>query len=231
MGLLRVLFELIFLPTRREFTPVPDEWPPDGSLHFIKCTEEAQKSIPGTHIQYEFGSNVGEDDYRIVKLSLEIMKRFCGYKRVLTKISSVTEFPKKEKWVPERFTIRYNRFLENSDSSIPIYLRDENTLFLLTQSFDGKAFWANKEVSTADYCYFHFYLLPDALMIHNAKDAAEAVDAGKYDVWFELVEYGPCALNVILNAETVDAKSLQAVIEKVCKENDILFLNPPGAEV
>ncbi|MBU5627794.1 hypothetical protein KQI82_12825 [Oscillibacter sp. MSJ-2] len=209
-----------------------NEWPPDGSLHFYNCGVDSGRAVPNTHAQYEFSSNVGEDDYRIVKLSMEIMKRFCGSRQVLTKFISDKNFSEKEKFQPEYFAVQYRRFLKNLGfPSNLMYAKEEKELLILTQGFDATAFWANHEIRTWDYCYFHFYLLPDALMIHNAKGAAEAVDAGKYDVWFELVEYGPCALNVILNAETVDAKSLQAVIEKVCKENDILFLNPPGAEV
>ncbi len=87
MGFIRLFFEPLF-PQHRDFTPVPDDWPPDGSMHFVKCTDEAQKAVQGTHIQYEFGANVGEDDRRIVKLSMEVMEQLCVSLQVLTEIQS-----------------------------------------------------------------------------------------------------------------------------------------------
>lgn len=226
MGFIRLFFELLF-PPHRDFSPVPDDWPPDGSLHFVKCTDEAQKAVPGTHIQYEFGANVGEDDRRIVKLSMEIMKRICGSGQVLTKIGSNSEFLKKEKFHPERFPVRYRHFLEDMGSSVSIYARDEKTLEFLTRGFDATAYWTNQEINTTDHSFFDFYVLPDAPAVSSAEDAAKAVAAGKYDVWFSLSEWGPCALYITLNPETVDADTIQRIIESICKEHQILFQNPP----
>ncbi len=230
MGLIKLLWDLYYFPRHHESTLTPDDWPPDGSLHFVKCTDEAQKTVPSTHIQYEFGANVGEDDRRIVTLSMEIMKRICGSGLVLTKISSNREFSKKEKFHPERFPVRYRRFLEDIGSPVSTYVRNEKTLELLARGFDATAFWMNQEINTADPSFFDFYVLPDTPAISSAEDATKAVAAGNYDVWFDLSEWGPCALYITLNPETVDAGKLQELIAAVCEENNILFQNPKGHE-
>ena len=230
MGLIKFLWDLCYFPRHHEFTLTPDDWPPDGSLHFVKCTDEAQKTVPSRHIQNEFGANVGEDDRRIVKLSMEIMKRICGSGLVLTKIGSNREFSKKEKFHPERFPVRYRRFLENMSSPVSMYAKDKKMLALLTKGFDAAAFWANKTISTVDDCFFDFYVLSDDLTILNAEEAAEVVTAGKYEVWFEVSEWGPCALYITLNPETVGVGELQELIAAVCEENNVLFQNPKGYE-
>lgn len=222
MGLIKFLWDLCYFPRHHKFTLTPD-----GSLHFVKCTDEAQKAVPSTHIQYEFGANVGEDDRRIVTLSMEIMKRFCGSRQVLTNISSNVEFSKKERHPPERYPVRYRHFLENMSSPVSMYAKDKKMLALLTKGFDAAAFWANKTISTVDDCFFDFYVLSDDLTILNAEEAAEVVTAGKYEVWFDLSEWGSCALYITLNPETVDADALQELVAAVCKDDDILFQNPP----
>lgn len=230
MGLIKLLWDLYYFPRHHESTLTPDDWPPDGSLHFVKCTDEAQKTVPSTHIQYEFGANVGEDDRRIVTLSMEIMKRICGSGLVLTKIRSVREVSKKEKSPPDRFPVRYQRFLQQTQPQTPTYAGHDKELFFCTYGFDRTALAAFKELDRTDDCFFDFYVLPDTPAISSAEDATKAVAAGNYDVWFDLSEWGPCALYITLNPETVDAGELQDMIAAVCVENDILFQNPKGYE-
>lgn len=226
MGFIRLFFEPLF-PQHRDFTPVPDDWPPDGSLHFIECGSWTQKSVPNTHIQYEFSSNLGEDDHRIEPLSMEIMKRFCDSRWTLTRVLSSRKWPKKMKYPPERFTVRYRRFLEHIGSSASVHAPDEKTLFLLSDGFDPVVFWAYRDLDTADYGFLAAYVLPGDLNTTNAKDAAEDVAAGQYDVRFDFSDCGPCALYITLNPKTVDANTIQRIIESICKEHQILFQNPP----
>lgn len=199
-------------------------------MYFLECAEESSKNISGTYIRYEFTQDLDQYNARIVRLSAEIMKRFCGSGLVLAKIGSNREFSKKEKFHPERFPVRYRRFLEDIGSPVSIYVRNEKTLELLARGFDATAFWMNQEINTADPSFFDFYVLPDTPAISSAEDATKAVAAGNYDVWFDLSEWGPCALYITLNPETVGVGELQELIAAVCKENDILFQNPKGYE-
>jgi|GEM_PF-1353299 len=225
MGFVR-LFELLF-PPHRNFTPVPDDWPPDGSLRFIECGNVSWKAIPNTYRNYEFSPNEDAYDSRIAELGIEIMKRFCGSRQVLTKIKSVKKISKKGKFVPERFPVRYRRFLQQTQPQTPTYTENKKELSVWTHGFDQTAFIAFKELDRTDDCFFDFYVLPDALAASNAEDASKAVAVGKYDVWFSLSEWGPCALYITLNPETVDANTIQRIIESTCKEHQILFQNPP----
>lgn len=227
MGLIKLLWDLYYFPRHCEHTPVPDDWPPDGSLHFIKCTEEAQSRIPEPCIQYEFSSNVGEDDHRIIKLSMEVMEQLCGSCQVLTMIQSGKEYSQKQRWHPEQFTVRYDHFLKNLNASISTYAKDEKNLVILTEGFDATAFWAYKNIDAEDYCFFDFYTFPCEQVFSDARNAAEAMAAGKYDLWLNLSECGPCALYITLNPEAVDVAALQKIVEAVCKKHNILFQNPP----
>lgn len=227
MGLIKLLWDLYYFPRHHESTPAPDDWPPDGSLHLIDFTKYTQRHISDSFVQYEFFSNIGEGDRRIIPLSIDIMKRFCGSRQVLTQIYSSWELLKKEKHPPERFPVRYRRFLEHIGAPVSINAPDEKTLLLLEEGFDPTAFWVGQDISTVDGCFFDFYVLPENLPISSAKNAKEIVISGQYDVWFDLNEWGPCALYLTLNPETVDVAALQEIVAAVCKEHNILFQNPP----
>ncbi|WP_312634640.1 hypothetical protein [Oscillibacter sp.] len=201
-------------------------------MYFLECTEGSSKNISGTYIRYEFTQDLDEYDARIVRLSEEIIKRFCGSRQVLTRIYSDREFSKKEARNSKHllFTVRYREFLESMDSTISMYAENERTLFLLTDGFDGTALWANQKIDTENRCYFDFYVLPENSATFTAKETAEAVAAGNYDVWFQICENGASALYVTLNPETVDVGELQELIAAVCEENNILFQNPKEYE-
>ena len=228
MGLIKSLWDSYYFHRHHESTLAPDDWPPDGSLHLIDYTKYTQWHIPDSFVQYEFSSNVGEDDSRIIPLSMEIIERFCGSRQVLTRIYSNGETSKKEKYPPERFPVRYCRFLEHIGASVSIDAPNERTLLLLETGFNPAAFWASQDISTVDGCFFDFYVLSESLCFSDAKSAAEIVASGQYDVWFDLSEWGPCALYVTLNPKTVDVTALQEIVAAVCKEHNILFQNPPG---
>ena len=227
MGLIKLLWDLYYFPRHHESTPAPDDWPPDGSLHLIDFTKYTQRRISDSFVQYEFSSNIGEDDRRIIPLSVEIMKRFCESRWVLTQIYSSWEPLKKEKNPPERFPVQYRRFLEHVGAPISIDAPDEKTLLLLGKGIDISAFWACQDISTSDSCFFDFYVLPENLPISSAKNAKEIVVNGQYDVWFNLSECGPCALYITLNPETVDVAALREIVAAVCREHNILLQNPP----
>ncbi|WP_312941473.1 hypothetical protein [Oscillibacter sp.] len=229
MGLIKLLWDLYYFPRHHKSTLTPDDWPPDGSLHFIKCGTASWKSIPETYRNYEFSPNEDEYDHRIGELGLEIMKRFCVSRRVLTKIRSVREVSKK-KSPPDCFPVRYQRFLQQTQPQTPTYAGYDKELFFCTYGFDRTALAAFKELDRTDDCFFDYYVFPDTPAILNAEDAAKAVAAGNYDVWFDLSEWGPCALYVTLNPETVDVGKLQELIAAICTENNILFQNPKGYE-
>lgn len=177
---------------------------------------------------YEFGANIGEDDRRLLALSMELIQRLGGSRQVLTRIHSSAEWPKQQRHPAERFTVRYGRFLKHIGSSVSSHAPDEKTLLLLTKGFNAAAFWAGQDIDTSDGCFYDFYLLPQKLPVSDAKGAAQVVAAEQYDVWFNLSEYGPCALYMTLNPKTVDVGGLQGLIAAICAENGILFQNRPA---
>ncbi|MEG1525877.1 MAG: hypothetical protein RR475_12825, partial [Clostridia bacterium] len=102
----------------------------------------------------------------------------------------------------------------------------DRTLEILTTGFDQNIFWAENS-DAADYCFFEFYVLSDFPAHVDAQTASESVDAKKYDLKFDLAQYGPCALHITLNPATVDVAALEKIVAAVCEENNILLQNPP----
>lgn len=123
--------------------------------------------------------------------------------------------------------MRHQRFLQQTQPQTPAYAGHDKEVFVYTCGFDRTALIAFKELDRTDDCFFDFYVFPDAPAISSAEDAAKAAAAGEYDVWFDLSEWGSCALYITLNPETVDADALQELVAAVCKDDDILFQNPP----
>lgn len=64
-GLIKLLWDLYYFPRHHEFTPVSDDWPPDGSIRFVECGTVSWKSIPETYRNYEFSPNEDAYDHRI----------------------------------------------------------------------------------------------------------------------------------------------------------------------
>ena len=67
------------------------------------------------------------------------MKRFCGSRQVLTKIKSVKKISKKGKFVPERFPVRYRRFLQQTQPQTPTYTENKKELSVWTHDTQSNA--------------------------------------------------------------------------------------------
>ena len=227
MGLLRGIFELFF-PPRHEFTPVPDDYPPEGSMHFLPCEDH----FPLSPFElYQFSSNWGEDDENVVRLGLIIMDRLCASHPVLTRLWSTRELSKKEKQKnPMRFLPRYQRLLQEASPEVSTYAKDEKTLFILGRGFDRMTLAADRNLSTEQPYYPDFFVFPDNLELPDAKAAAGSMERTQYDLSLVLSDLGPKELLITLNPQRVDAKAVEALIQAVCEENGILFQNPPGAD-
>lgn len=103
---------------RKGFTPapVPDGWPPDGSMHFL-CFDHPIGTVrhPLNAVQYEFGANVGEDDPMVFVLGQEIISRLCESRKTLITFSFDSELQKrkykKDSVITSQNVIQFLRFL------------------------------------------------------------------------------------------------------------------------
>lgn len=225
-------FRFLFGRKEKSFTPVPDDWPPEGSMHFVCCEPEAYEYLPDNFLHYEFGPNWNESDPVAIDLGLKILRDLCQDKLLLTDICSTEGYYyKKAKKLVETFSEYLFRFLQKERPDTPAYLETKLHLVYLTIGHDEEL-----QLLTERYYSLYrpgtgffakFYMLPQECQKLDAQAALERVRAFQYDMKLEYIKYGPTSLEINLNTDAVDIATIQAVVEKICRENQVLLLNPP----
>ena len=84
----------------KDFTPtlVPDDWSPDGSMHFLRFDHPiGLTGLPPNAVQYEFAANVGEDDPVVFSLGQEMISHLCDSRKTLIVFSFDHELPKNKR--------------------------------------------------------------------------------------------------------------------------------------
>ena len=225
MSLLRVLWW--FLRGSRFNTPtLPEGGPPDKSMYFSDSVCWLTWDVPDTHIQYEFSANWEEDNHDVAEHGFEMLQRICDDYVVLTKITSELRGSEKKPVRPmDRFTVRYHSFLEKAHPEVSAFAESEEILWVLSDGFNKDAYFAYTDISASDICSFDYYLFRKEAAPTSAKEAWEAVKNDHYDMWMFIAD-GPITFEVILNPTTVDAAAIRSVVEEVCKENDVLLVDP-----
>lgn len=239
MSVIKLVRSLLKKPMM-DAVPLPNDWPPEGSVHFIDVTQAHQKlvqeygykPIPANFKIYEFGLNWAEEDWAeerfgVVPLAIEIMKRLCEGRAVLTDIVSTLEtFTKKKYTRQERFTVRYHRFLEKAYPDVSAYMENERKLDILTTGLHSDSLFAYEELDTTDHCYFEFYLFSEERAPQTAQRAWSMVQKNEYDIQLWIND-SPIALEVIFNPGTVDIDFIHAVVKNLCEKDRIQLSNPP----
>ena len=96
---------------KKEFPPtfVPDDWPPDGSMHFLRFDHPiGSTGLPPNAVQYEFAANVGEDDPLVFSLGQEIISRLCDSRKTLIVFSFdpvLSNYERKKATAPHSETV------------------------------------------------------------------------------------------------------------------------------
>lgn len=224
-------FRFLFGRKQMNFTPVPDDWPPEGSMQFMCCEPEAYEHLPANFLHYEFGPNWNESDPVAIDLGLKILRVLCQDKLILTDIrSSEGYYYKKTKNPVETFSEYLFRVLQKERPDTPAYLETNLHLVYLTTGHDEEL----QQLTDRYYSLYRlgtefftkFYMLPQEYRELDAQAALERVKAFQYDMKLEYIKYGPTSLEINLNTDTVDIATVQAVVEKICRENQVLLLNP-----
>ena len=225
-------FRFLFGRKEMNFTPVPDDWPPEGSMHFVCRDPEAYEQLPANFLHYEFGPNWNESDPVAIDLGLKILRVLCQDKLILTDIrSSEGYYYKKPKNPVETFSEYLFRTLQKERPDTPASLETKLRLAYLTIGYDEKL-----QMLMDRYCSLYrlgtsfddaFYVLPQECRGLDAQAALERVRAFQYDMKLEYIKYGPTSLEINLNIDTVDIATVQSAVERICQENQVLLLNPP----
>ena len=128
-------------------TPVPDDWPPDGSMHFLRFDHPiGLTGLPPNAVQYEFAANVGEDDPVVFSLGQEIISRLCDSRKTLIVFSFDHELPKNKRQekkpahlrvcysVPAHFSSRGSHRPKGKHRGIFVYRLSKKSFFAISCS-------------------------------------------------------------------------------------------------
>ena len=208
-----------------------DDWPPDGSVHFIDVTQTSQefaqlRGFPEHFKLYEFSSNWVEQESNTIPLALEIMKRLCENRVVLTDIVSTAKPSKNKKSIQqEHFTVRYHNFLQKTHPHVSVYAENERKLNILTKGFHEQVLFSYEELDTIGHCYFEFYLFSENTTPKTAQQAWDMIQHNEYDIQLWIND-SPVGLEVIFNPNSVDVNFVQNVIKDICRKHRVQFSNP-----
>lgn len=212
-------------------TSVPDDWPPDGSMHFLRLGGPYRpEHLPPDIVQYEFGPNVGEDDPVVFTLGWEIIYRLCESRQTLIKFSCFPEYTKSFRRKPATRSLEIvTQFLRSQVPKAPIAQGEGAEDFLVAAVLsDGcpKEFPTQYKALNISV-FIDFYLFSEENTPLDPEEGLSLVEQGQYQVELYL-SYGPNSLNVTFNPEALDITEVEKVIEEVCRTHNILLMNPHG---
>lgn len=229
-AIFRVIDGIIYLLIgKKDFTPtsVPDDWPPDGSMHFLRLNHPiGSEGIPPNAVQYEFAANVGEDDPVVFSLGQEIISRLCDSRKTLIVFSFDPEPPKhKCQESTTSLTEIISQFLHSlvPESSI---IQRKNMVVCLGIGHPKELLSQYQAAPDMLYCFGDAYLFFEKNEPLCPEEGLALVKNGKYQVHLYLGN-GPNALNVVFNPQSLDVRKMETVIENVCRSHNIPLINPP----
>lgn len=212
-------------------TPVPDDWPPDGSMHFL-CLEPPYRSarLPPNTVHYEFAENVEICDPVVFTMGREIIFRLCDSRQTLIKFTCLPEYTKSLSRKPATHSLECaTQFLRSQVPESTIAQREDAADVLvaavLSEGCPKELFTQYDEVIRFP-SFIDFYLLSGENTLLDSEEGLSLVEQGRYQAELYL-DYGPYGLNVILDPEALDIKEVEKVIEEVCHAHNILLMNPP----
>ncbi len=225
------IFNLLFNKKRFSFTPVPDDWPPEGSMQFMCRKPADHEHLPTNFLHYEFGPNWNESDPVAIDLGLKILTALCREKLVLTDIRSPESYYYEgRKKSIETFSEYYFHFLQETQPDTSTLLKTKQHLVYLTVGHDE-----NLQLLTEKYYTVYrpgsqlfdcFYVLPQECRDLDAEASLARVNSFQYDMKLRHFKYGPTSLEINVNTDAVDIASVQSVVETICRKNHVLLLNP-----
>lgn len=224
MGILRFLFHRKTF----EFTPIPDDYPPDGTMQFMCREAPSYAHLPPSYLHYEFGPNCDESDSVAIDLSPKIIRKICQDKWVLAVVRS--EEPhrySKRKVPPLSFAELYHQVLQNAHPDISVYMETKLCLAYLTVGYDAFMLSAYQTFQNHTACFFDFYVFSKDRDMADAQTAFKLANAGQYDMKLEFIDHGPTSLEMNVNPNAIDIAFIQSIVEQTCKENGVQLINPP----
>jgi hypothetical protein len=211
--MLKWLVKRLLEREKRWGEPVPEDWPPEGSVHFLPL-RVPYPNAPAGFFQYEFAANVGEDDPMVVTLSREIILELCRGRQVLT----VLRFTEDKNGKRPSF-----REIERLRATASVY-REKARTALLTVGVPPDLFSAYGGDPGETERFFDFYLFSQPLS--QAEEGLKLADAGRYQMWLCPSDAGEFWMHALWDPAWMDVSAVERVIGDVCRRHDVLFQNP-----
>lgn len=213
---------------RKNFTPTsaPDDWPPDGSMHFLPFDQPISSTgLPPNAVQYEFAANVGEADPEVLTLGQEIIFRLCDSRQTLIKLTFEPEFPK---YLRRKITMRpveiVTQFLRSLVPDTPA-ARRERAAAILSIGCPKNLFTRYEAEPNIGNGFIDFYLFSEENTPLDSEEGLSLVEQGQYQAELYL-SYGPNSLNVVFDPEALDIAEVEKVVVDVCHARNILLADP-----
>lgn len=213
---------------KKNFTPTlaPDDWPPDGSMHFLRFDHPiGSAGLPPNAVQYEFAANIGEDDPVVFALGQEIISRLCDSRKTLIVFSFDPVMPKYER---KKATAPHSeivaQFLHSLIPAAPL-AQKENMVACLDIGYPKELFSKYQASSAMPYCFIDVYLFPKELVPLHPEEGLSLVENGKYQADLYL-DYGPNALNIVFDSKLLDIAEVEMAIKDICRSHNISLINP-----
>lgn len=225
------IFKLLFRRKKFEFTPVPDDYPPDGSMQFVCREAPSYEHLPPNYLHYEFGPNWDESDPVAIDLSPKIIREICRDKWVLAVVRSEEPHQyNKRKEPPLAFTELYYRALKKARPEISAHLETKLCLAYLTVGYDAFMLATYQTFQNNTACFFDFYVFSKDKVLPTAKDAFALAKTSQYDMKLQFIDHGPNSLVLNINPDTIGVEFVQSAVEQICSANNVLLINSPPSE-
>jgi len=183
-GIFWLIDKLVYLLIgRKNFTPTtaPDDWPPDGSMHFLPFDQPIGfTGLPSNTVQYEFAANVGEDDPSVLTLGQEIIFRLCDSRQTLIVFTFDPKLPKHEQ--RKKAAPPSERMLQFLRSLVPgaHITQNENLAAFLSAGCPEELFSQYRKTPEIPHCFIDFYLFPKKAAPPSPEEGLLQIERGKY---------------------------------------------------
>ena len=211
-----------------DFTSVPDsdDWPPDGSMHFIRLDPPYRHAgLPPNTVHYQFAPNLEEYDPAVLTMGREIIFRLCDRCPTLIKLTFETE---PSKYLRRKIAVRpveiVTQFLRSLVPEAPVAQR-ERVAAVLSNGCPREIFERYEAESNINNGFIDFYLFSEENTPLDPEEGLSLVEQGRYKVELSL-EYGPSALNVVFDPEALDIAEVEKIVADACRAHNILLTDP-----
>lgn len=208
-----------------------EDIPPDGSMLLSSGDPPDYRTLPPGFSYYEFGPGCDEDDPVAIKLGLQIIESLCQSRTVLTAIEAYKSYDRKGREIPSEFLRFYVDLLKKTKPECSVYQEGRMLVYLIT-GYDRSLlpFYHSDRAKGMGSCDFSFYLFPGKEPVKDAKEAFEKVQAERFAMRLDYMNYGPTSLEVAIDPRTENVEGFFSTVQQICDKEGVLLVKGLDSE-